>query len=264
MISLEAKNINVCYGKKTIIKNLDFKVQKGDIVTIVGPNGSGKSTLIKALSRLIKITSGDVELYGKDIYKFNTKKIAQEMAILPQIRNINTDLTVENLVSYGRQPHLKFGKRIGKDDEKIVEWAMKKTRIYNLKDRCVSTLSGGERQRAWISMALAQKPSILILDEPTTFLDISYQLEVLEVVKELNKSLNITVIMVLHDLNQAIRYSDNIYVLKQGEVCNFGKPNKVMTLSLIKEVFSIDANIYQDEINNCPYIIPQRLCDLDT
>lgn len=155
MIALEAKNINVCYGKKTIIKKLDFKVQKGDIVTIVGPNGSGKSTLIKALSRLIKITSGDVELYSKDIYKFNTKTIAQEMAILPQVRNINTDVTVESLVSYGRQPHLKFGKRIGKDDEEIIEWAMKKTRIYNLKDRCVSTLSGGERQRAWISMALA-------------------------------------------------------------------------------------------------------------
>lgn len=263
MIALEAKNINVSYGKKKIINNIDFKVKKGDIVTIIGPNGSGKSTLIKALSRFIKVTSGEVELYGNDIFKFNTKKIAQEVAILPQVRNVSMDVTVENLVGYGRQPHLKFGKRMSKDDEKIIQWAMKKTRIYNLKDRYVSTLSGGERQRAWISMALAQKPSILILDEPTTFLDISYQLEVLEIVKELNKSLNLTVVMVLHDLNHAIRYSDNIYVLKQGKVCNFGKPNDVITLDLVKDVFSIDANIYQDGVNNCSYIIPQSLCDLD-
>jgi len=262
MIALEAKKINVSYSKKKIIDNLDFEVKKGEIVTIIGPNGSGKSTLIKALSRFIKVTSGEVELYSKNIYKFNTKKIAQEMAILPQVRNINMDVTVENLVSYGRQPLLKFGTRINKDDEKIIKWAMEKTKIYNLKDRYVSTLSGGERQRAWISMALAQKPSILVLDEPTTFLDISYQLEVLETVKELNESLNLTVVMVLHDLNQAIRYSDKIYVLKKGKVCNFGKPNDVITSELVKEVFAIDANIYHDGVNDCSYIIPQKLCDL--
>lgn len=262
MLALEAKNIDVCYGKNLIIDNANLKIESGDIVTIIGPNGSGKSTLVKALSRFLKITSGEIKLYDKDIFKVNTKIIAKEMAILPQVRNVNMDVTVKNLVSYGRQPHLKFGKRFSVVDEEITQWAMEKTKITNLKDRYVSTLSGGERQRAWISMALAQKPKILILDEPTTFLDISYQLEVLETVKNLNKTLGLTVVMVLHDLNQAIRYSDYIYVLKEGKICNFGKPKEVMTLDLIKNVFSIDANIYEDEVNNCPYIIPQNLRDI--
>lgn len=258
-MSIEAKNLEVRYGDKLVLKDANFKVNNGEIVTIIGPNGSGKTTLIKALSRCLKPYSGSIYLNDKDIYKISTKEIAREMAILPQVKNVSADITVENLVSYGRYPHLNFGKRIRKDDKDIINWAIEKTGLIKLKDRYVTTLSGGERQRAWIAMALAQNPKILILDEPTTYLDISYQLEVLELVKELNESLGITVIMVLHDLNQAARYSDNIYVLKDGEICEYGIPNNIIKSTLLKDVFRIEAHIYKDEVNDCPYFIPYKI-----
>ncbi|MBU5312431.1 ABC transporter ATP-binding protein [Tissierella carlieri] len=260
-MGMETKNLQVKYGDKVVLKDANFKVNNGEIVTIIGPNGSGKTTLIKALSRCIKSHSGDIYLDGKDIYQIPTKKIAREVAILPQVKNVSADVTIENLVSYGRYPHLGFGKRIKKDDRDIIHWAIEKTGLIKLRDRYIATLSGGERQRAWIAMALAQKPKILILDEPTTYLDISYQLEVLELVKELNESLGITVIMVLHDLNQAARYSDNIYVLRDGQICECGKPNNILQTKMLKDVFRIEAHIYQDEINDCPYFIPHKLKD---
>jgi len=181
------------------------------------------------------------------------------MAVLPQVKNVSTDITVENLVSYGRYPHLKFGKRINKNDLEIINWALEKTGLMDLRDRYVTTLSGGERQRAWIAMALAQKTKVLILDEPTTYLDISYQLEVLELIKELNKSLGLTVIMVLHDLNQAARYSDNIYVLMNGEICEYGNPDNIIKSELLKEVFKIESHVYEDKVNHCPYFIPYKV-----
>ncbi|NLK44319.1 MAG: ABC transporter ATP-binding protein [Tissierellia bacterium] len=261
-MGIETKNLQIKYGDKLILKNANFRVNNEEIVTIIGPNGSGKTTLIKALSRYIKAYSGNIYLGGKDIYTIQTKKIAREMAILPQVKHVSADITVENLVSYGRYPHLSFGKRIGKDDKDIIHWAIEKTGLVKLKDRYIGNLSGGERQRAWIAMALAQKPKILILDEPTTYLDISYQLEVLELVKELNQSLGITVIMVLHDLNQAARYSDKIYVLKDGEVCQYGKPNSILQTKLLKDVFRIEAHIYEDKINDCPYFIPHKIIEM--
>jgi len=163
------------------------------------------------------------------------------------------------LVSYGRYPHLKFGQRLGKKDYEIVDWAIERTKLKEFKNRYLSTLSGGEKQRAWIAMSLAQKPEILLLDEPTTFLDISYQLEVLELVEELNKSLNLTVLMVLHDLNQAARYSDNILVLKDGEIWEYDNPKSILRKKLLKEVFRVDGHIYKDEINHCPYFIPYKV-----
>lgn len=258
-MAIETKNLQVKYGDKLILKNVNFKVDRGEIVTIIGPNGSGKSTLIKALSRYIKAYSGKVYLNEKDIYTIPTKEIAKEMAILPQVKHVSADITVENLVSYGRYPHLKFGKRLDKNHKEIITWAIEKTGLSKLKNRYIGTLSGGERQRAWIAMALAQKPNILILDEPTTYLDISYQLEVLELVKELNESLKITVIMVLHDLNQAARYSDKIYVLKSGESCQYGRPDRILEKKLLKDVFRIEAHIYEDKVNNCPYFIPHKI-----
>lgn len=259
MISLETKDLSINYGEKSALRDVSIKIKKGEIVTIIGPNGSGKSTLLKSLSRCIKPNKGKIALNGVDIVKLQNKKIAQEMSILPQVKNVSSDITVENLVSYGRYPHLKFGKRLSKKDKEIVTWSIEKTGLAEYKERFINTLSGGERQRAWIAMALAQKPNILLLDEPTTYLDISYQLEVLELIKDLNLSLDLTVVMVLHDLNQAARYSDYIYVLNQGEVCHHGKPENIIKTSLLKDIFRIEAHVYKDEINSCPYFIPYKI-----
>ncbi|HLR22063.1 MAG TPA: ABC transporter ATP-binding protein [Tissierellaceae bacterium] len=259
MIVLEGENLSINYGEKSALKEANIKIESGKIVTIIGPNGSGKSTLIKTLSRYLKPDIGKVSLRGQNITEIHNKSIAQEIAILPQVKHTASDITVENLVSYGRYPHLRFGKRLGREDKNIVDWAIKETGLLDYRDRFVSTLSGGERQRAWIAMALAQKPKILLLDEPTTYLDISYQLEVLELVRNLNKSLGITVVMVLHDLNQAVRYSDYIYVLDEGKVCHHGSPENIMSIDLLKNIFRIEANVYNDEVNDCKYFIPRKI-----
>lgn len=256
---IKANNITVKYEDKVAVNKVCLEAEKGEIVTIIGPNGSGKSTLIKAISRSLKVDEGAVFLEGRNIKDMPTNIVASKMAVLPQIKTVSYDITVESLVSYGRYPHLKFSKRLKGEDLDIVEWAMEKTGMVSYRDRNIITLSGGERQRAWISMALAQKPTVLILDEPTTYLDISYQLEVLELVKELNEALGITVIMVLHDLNQAIRYSDKIYVIMEGEVFEEGCPNKIMDSKLLRSVFNIDANMYEDKINDCQFIIPNKV-----
>lgn len=257
-MELKVDNLNVSYGDKKIVKDISFHINKGEVVTIIGPNGSGKSTLIKAISRCLKPTSGSIYLDKINIDNINSKDIARKLAVLPQVKSVSSDISVEELVSYGRYPHLKFGKRLGKEDKDIIYWALENTGLIELKKRFVVTLSGGERQRAWIAMSLAQRPKILLLDEPTTFLDISYQLEVLELIKELNVTLGLTVVMVLHDLNQAARYSNKILVLNNGELCDFGKPNKVISSCLLKNIFRIDADIYDDKINNCTYFIPRR------
>ncbi len=259
MMGIKAVDIHVNYGEKKVLNNINLEVKDGQIVSIIGPNGSGKSTLLKALSRCIKPNKGSIYLDEEKLSSIPTKKIAQKMAILPQVKNVLSDITVRNLVSYGRFPHLNFGQRLNREDEDIVNWAIEKTGLMDLKYRYMANLSGGEQQRAWIAMSLAQKPEILLLDEPTTFLDISYQLEVLQLVKELNKSLNLTVIMVLHDLNQAARYSDNIFVLKQGRIWEWGKPEEILKGKLLKDVFRIDGHIYRDRVNCCPYFIPHKV-----
>ena len=257
-MELKVENLNVNYGDKKIIRNINFKIESGKIVTVIGPNGSGKSTLIKVISRCVKPLGGNIYLDNEDIYKINSREIARKLAVLPQVKNVSSDISVDELVSYGRFPHLKFGKRLSREDHEIVDWALYKTGLVDLRKRFVITLSGGERQRAWIAMSLAQKPKILLLDEPTTYLDISYQLEVLELVKDLNKTLGITVAMVLHDLNQAARYSDKILVINNGELCDFGTPDKIIKKCMLKDIFRIDADIYDDKINDCPYFIPKR------
>jgi iron complex transport system ATP-binding protein len=258
-MDIRGNNIVVNYDDKIVLKGVSMEVNKGEIVTVIGPNGSGKSTLIKAICRSIKIDKGEIALEGRNIHSIPTKDIAKKLAVLPQIKTVSNDMLVEALVSYGRFPHLRFGKSLSKEDKDIVEWAMEKTGVVSLRNRNVITLSGGERQRAWIAMALAQKTDILVLDEPTTYLDISYQMEVLELVKELNETLGISIVMVLHDLNQAVRYSDRIYVLKDGEVFDHGDPCEILNKEILKDVFNIEADIYEDLQNNCPYIIPNKI-----
>jgi iron complex transport system ATP-binding protein len=256
---LQAKNIFISYDKKEVVKNINIDVKKGEIVTIIGPNGSGKSTILKALSRTLKPDKGQILLDGNSMKHMNTKAIAQKLAILPQVKRVPGDITVEALVGYGRYPHLGFGHRLQKQDYEIIDWALEKTGLGELRLRFVETLSGGERQRAWIAMALAQKPEILLLDEPTTFLDISYQLETLELIKELNQTLGLTFVMVLHDLNQAVRYSHKIYALNKGQVHCCKESGNILTKEFLKKVFRIEGDILEDETNKCSYFIPQKV-----
>ncbi|OGO78212.1 MAG: iron ABC transporter ATP-binding protein [Clostridiales bacterium GWB2_37_7] len=256
---LQGKNIYINYNKKEVIKDVSIDVRKGEIVAIIGPNGSGKSTILKTLSRTLKPNKGQILLEGNNIKAMNTKAIAQKLAILPQVRSVPGDISVEALVSYGRYPHLGFGHRLHKQDFEIIDWAIEKTDLTQLRHRFVDTLSGGERQRAWIAMALAQNPSILLLDEPTTFLDISYQLETLELIKELNEKLGLTIVMVLHDLNQAVRYSHKIYALNKGKVHCFGESNSFLNEEFLKDVFRIEGDIVEDQANKCHYLIPQKV-----
>ena len=258
-MELNVEGLNVDYDDKKILKNISFNVKNGEIVTIIGPNGSGKSTLIKSISCYLKPASGNIYLNMVNINQINKKEIARNLSVLPQVKDVSSDISIEELVSYGRFPHLKFGRRLGKEDKEIISWALEKTGLLDIKDRYVVTLSGGERQRAWIAMSLAQKPKILLLDEPTTFLDICYQMEILELIKELNKTLGITVVMVLHDLNQAARYSDNMMVINNGEIWDYGEPCQIISEELLKNIFKIDADIYVDKINNCPYFIPRKI-----
>lgn len=258
-MDISASKLLVKYGEKTVLKHVSLEVRQGEIVTLVGPNGSGKSTLIKALCRTLPVDSGHVYLGGRPIRQISNQEVAKKLAVLPQIKDVANDVKVEALVSYGRFPHLGFAKSLRLEDKEIIRWAMDKTGVIPFKDRPVISLSGGERQRAWIAMALAQKTDVLVLDEPTTYLDISFQLEVLELIKELNDQLGISIIMVLHDLNQAIRYSDRIYVLQEGAIVAQGDPAEILDTDLLKDVFNIEANIYQDLANGCPYVIPSRI-----
>lgn len=257
-MSIEVRDLVVKYGEKIAVDNISLDVLDGEILTLIGPNGSGKSTLIKAISRIMKSYKGKILFNNKDIFSIDTKKLARDMAILPQEKDVSMDITVKELVSYGRHPHIGFGKRLNSNDKEIIDWALEQTGMIEFRDRDIMSLSGGERQRAWISMALAQKPKVLIMDEPTTYLDISYQLEVLELVKELNRKLKLTVIMVLHDLNQAMRYSDRILVLNKGEIYGYGSPEDIIKPHLFEEVFKIHAHIYKDEVNDCAYFIPHK------
>lgn len=256
---IEAKNLSVSYDKKVVVHNINLHVKKGEILSIVGPNGCGKSTVLKALTRLLKPSGGDVLFEGKPIKKISTKDIAKKLAVLPQIRQTPEDFDVEMLIRYGRYPHSNFSGKLNDEDRRIIKWALKQTGMTHHKNQKLTQLSGGERQRAWIAMALAQKTDIIVLDEPTTFLDLSHQLEVLELIKSLNKTENVTILMVLHDLNQAIRYSDRVYVMKLGSIIAEGKPEDVLTSDRLKEVFHIDSDFYTDFRNDSPHFIPHRM-----
>jgi iron complex transport system ATP-binding protein len=236
-------SISIRYEQKSVINNFSFSVKKCEIVSIIGPNGSGKSTLLKAITRLIPYHTGTVILDGTDLKTMSAKQVARKMCMLSQKNQAPSDMTVIDLVSYGRYPHKKWFERLNQEDMDIVHWALEKTHLIEYKDRAVASLSGGESQRAWIAMALAQRPLIMLLDEPTTYLDISHQHEVLELVRELNQDMGMTVVMVLHDLNQASAYSDSIVVVQAGEKAMYGTPNEVMTTDMIRDIYRMDAEV---------------------
>ncbi|MBS3937408.1 MAG: ABC transporter ATP-binding protein [Peptococcaceae bacterium] len=252
-------NLRVGYDGRIVIDNMDISINRGEIVTLIGPNGSGKTTALKAISRLLDCAGGVVLLDGKNIHRMSTREVAKKMAVLPQSQIMPPDFSVLELVRHGRMPHLKWYEVSGKEDEDIVEWAIQAAKLEHLAHRPVCTLSGGERQKAWIALALAQKPEVLLLDEPTTFLDICHQIEVMEMVQSLNKKLGITVVMVLHDLNQAASHSNRIVVIKGGRVVKEGAPQEVITPELLRDVYRIEAEVYINKTNGCPAIMPLGL-----
>ncbi|WDV44935.1 ABC transporter ATP-binding protein [Clostridiaceae bacterium M8S5] len=253
---LEAKGLMIGYESKIVVEDFSIDVKKGEILSIIGPNGSGKSTILKSIARIIKPENGVVYLSGDNITKISQKEIAKILAVVSQQNTSPADFTVRDLVYYGRMPHKKWYEKKNKNDQEVVDWALGKTKLLHMSSRKVITLSGGERQRAWIAMALAQKPKILLLDEPTTYLDICHQLEVLELVRELNEDLMLTCIMVLHDLNQASKYSHRICVLKEGKIYKVGLPQNIMTKQTIRDVYNVDVQVRQEEVTGKPHIIP--------
>lgn len=255
MNCISTKNLNISYGNIDIVKDLNLEIPKGKITTIIGPNGCGKSTILKTIARIIKPKSGDIYVNNKNIKEQNPKDLAKMMAVLPQSPQAPSGLTVEELIAYGRFPHQKGFGKLKKEDNDIVTWALKSTGIEEFRDRPIQALSGGQRQRAWIAMALAQQTDILILDEPTTYLDLAHQLEVLKLLEELNKKQGTTIVMVIHELNNAARFADHMIGVKKGKVVCEGSSYEVMTKENLRELFNIDAEIVNDPRTKKPVCI---------
>lgn len=256
---LSTQHLRLGYGASIIVPDMNLRVAGGKVTSIIGPNGCGKSTLLRALARLLPMHSGQIELYGQALHTLASKDIARRLAILPQGPTAPEGMSVEELVWFGRHPHQgRFPVR-RQEDRTAVEWALDQTGMRIFAGRPLDSLSGGQRQRAWIAMSLAQQTDILLLDEPTTYLDPSHQLEVLQLAGRLNKEQGKTVVMVLHDLNQAVRYSDEIIAMKGGEVYAQGEAGEVLTHELLADVFSLKGHILQDPDTGKPHVIPYAL-----
>ena len=252
------KDISVSYGKKPVLTGLTLEVPKGKIVTLIGKNGCGKSTLLKVVPRAVTPKGGAAFYMDKALGAYPPKQTARKIAYLSQIHTSPPDISVRTLVSYGRYPYSVFGRGLSWEDGEIIDRALALTGLSNLQDRIVGTLSGGERQRAWIAMAVAQEPEVPILDEPTTYLDVSYQVEVLELIRRLNRDCGMTILMVLHDLNFAARYSDLLCAIKNGTIHRFGTPKEIITEENLEEIFDIKASVFEDGAHACPYFIPDK------
>ncbi|RVW04235.1 ABC transporter ATP-binding protein [Rhodococcus xishaensis] len=253
---LVAENLTLGYGDRVIVEGLDVEIPTGVITTVIGPNGCGKSTMLRALGRLLKPRAGTVLLDGKAISSMRTKEVARTLGMLPQAPVAPEGLTVADLVARGRHPHQSWFRQWSSDDEDEVARALALTGVADLADRPVDQLSGGQRQRAWISMALAQGTELLLLDEPTTYLDLSHSVEVLDLVDRMHEEMGRTVIMVLHDLNLAVRYSDHLIAMAQGRIVASGKPQDVISSELLAEVFGLEATVIEDPVSDRPLIVP--------
>ncbi|MEO3978642.1 ABC transporter ATP-binding protein [Streptomyces sp. CAU 1734] len=256
MSRLTARELTLAYEDRTVVDRLDLAVPDGKVTVIVGPNACGKSTTLRALGRLLKPKGGSVLLDGADLARIPTKRIAQSLGLLPQSPVAPEAITVGDLVSRGRQPHQAWWKQWSAEDERAVTDAMARTDITELADRSVDELSGGQRQRVWIAMALAQETDLLLLDEPTTFLDISHQVEVLDLVRRLNHERGRTVVVVLHDLNQAARYADHLVAMKAGRIAAEGPPGEIVTAELVREVFGLESVVVPDPVTGSPLVVP--------
>ncbi|MET3207184.1 UNVERIFIED_CONTAM: iron complex transport system ATP-binding protein [Paenibacillus sp. PvR008] len=259
MFRLKTANLDIAYEDRLIVEDLNVEIPQGKITALVGANGSGKSTILKTMARIMNPKGGSVLLDGKSIHKQSTREVAKQLAILPQNPTAPEGLTVTELVSYGRFPYQKGFGSMKADDRKMVEWAIQVTGMSEFHDRPIDQLSGGQRQRAWIAMALAQDTDILFLDEPTTFLDMAHQLEVLHLLEYLNTSVERTIVMVVHDLNHAARYAQHMIAIKKGKAEAVGTPTEVMSPDVLREVFGIEADIVTDPRTGVPLCLPYAL-----
>ncbi|MCP8617795.1 ABC transporter ATP-binding protein [Salirhabdus salicampi] len=256
MESLTTKDLTLGYQDDIIIDSLNITIPKGKVSVLIGSNGCGKSTLLRSLARLLQPVNGEVVLNGNDIARMKTKEVAKKMAVLPQSPVTPEGLTVHQLVKLGRYPYQTWLKKWTEEDESAVERALQSTNLLDLKDRLVDSLSGGQRQRAWIAMTLAQETDIILLDEPTTYLDMTHQIDILDLLFELNEKDNRTIIMVLHDLNLACRYADHIIALRDKKVYAQGKPEEIISCELVQNVFDMRCDVTYDPIFGTPMCIP--------
>ena len=256
MSRLAATGLRVGYGTKTIIDSLDVAIPDTQVTTIIGPNGCGKSTLLRAMANLLPTQAGEVTLDGTPIRALRRRDLARSLGVLPQTPVAPDGLIVSDLVARGRHPHQAWYRQWSSDDKDEVMTALRMTKVDDLADRTVDSLSGGQRQRVWISLVLAQQTDILFLDEPTTYLDLSHSIEVLELVHRLSREYGRTIVMVLHDLNLALRYSDNLVVMRDGSLKAVGKPQDVISPDLLKQVFDLDAVVVECPVTGGPLIVP--------
>ena len=255
---LEAEGITLAYEDKVVARDLSIAVPDGKVSVLIGPNGSGKSTALRALARLLRPTAGSVILDGRSIHSLSTKDVARRLAILPQLLIAPESITVEDLVWFGRHPHRSSLRTATSDDKDAVAWALEVTGSADIRHRQVDQLSGGQRQRAWIALCLAQGTDLVLLDEPTTFLDIAYQLDVLDLLADLNQEQNKTIVMVLHDVNQAAEYAQNVFVLSEGSLVDQGPPETVLTCDMMREVFGIESQILPHPVSGKPLCVPLK------
>jgi iron complex transport system ATP-binding protein len=253
---LETKQLTLAYEDAPIVRNLDLAIPAGQITVLVGANGCGKSTLLRGLARLLKPKSGKVYLDGKEISQLKSKTIAQKLAMLTQSPIAPEGLTVRDLVAMGRYPYQNWLQQWSKEDKEKIQEALSITTMTELADRALDSLSGGQRQRAWIAMVLAQDTDILLLDEPTTYLDLAHQVELLDLLQQLHETKGKTIVMVLHDLNLACRYADYLVAVQQGKVYGMGTPKQVMTEEMVREVFRLECRIVPDPVADTPMCIP--------
>lgn len=254
--TLRAKEIKAGYGDKTILQSVNIQIPENKISVILGSNGSGKSTMLKTFCRLISPTAGVVTLGDKPLSQIKSKDIAKAIGLLPQTSIAPEGIKVAELVSRGRYPHRKFMAPLTKEDYVAIEEAMEAMQITDLADCSIDELSGGQRQRVFIALALAQETDILFLDEPTTYLDIAYQIEILDLLKDLNKKRGTTIVMVLHDINLSTKYADYLFAMKKGHLIKEGTPSEIITAETIKEIYGIDSVILSDPLSNTPMVVP--------
>ncbi|MGO2775467.1 ABC transporter ATP-binding protein [Corynebacterium casei] len=254
--ALSASEVSVGYGERSVIEKLSVDIKRGAVTSIVGPNGCGKSTLLRAMARLLNPSHGEIVLDGKSIHDIPTRKLATKLGLLPQTPIAPDGIVVADLVGRGRTPHQGVLGRWIQQDYDIVAESLETTGISDLAERSIDELSGGQRQRVWIAMALAQRTDTLLLDEPTTYLDVKHQLDVLDLLTELNRDRGTTIVMVLHDLNLAARYSDELVAVSKGKVFAHGHPREVITKENVKSVFGIDSVLINDPVSDHPAVMP--------